>query len=96
MKVSAPFLKLNLIKTPTLFMCGEKDWNVPLINSEQMYQGLRRLGIDTMLIIYPGEHHSLSTPSYKKDRYDRYLAWFGHFLKGDAAKVPPPPPPKKE
>lgn len=91
-KVSQPFLKLNQIKTPTLFMCGEKDWNVPLINSEQMYQGLRRLGVETMLIIYPGQHHSISTPSYVKDRYDRYLAWFGHYIKGDPNKLPPPPP----
>ncbi len=89
LKVSAPFLKLNQIKTPTLFMCGEKDWNVPLINSEQMYQGLRRLGIETMLIIYPGQPHSLLVPSYIQDRYQRYLAWFGYYLKGDANKVPP-------
>lgn len=89
LKVSYPFLKLNLIKTPTLFMCGEKDMNVPLINSEQMYQGMRRLGIETMLIIYPGEHHGLATPTYLKDRYDRYVAWFAHYLKGAAEKVPP-------
>ena len=93
-KVSQPFLKLNQIKTPTLFLCGDQDWNVPLINSEQMYQGVRRLGIDTMLIIYPGEHHSINTPSFVKDRYRRYLAWFGHYVKGEKDKVPPPEPAK--
>lgn len=88
-KVS-PFFNLGKVKTPTLFICAEKDWNVPLINSEQMYQGLRRLGIDTMLIVYPDElSHTVSTPSYVKDLFQRYLAWFGHYLKGEPSKVPP-------
>lgn len=88
-KLSGPFLGMNKIKTPTLFLCGEVDWNVSLINSEQMYQGLARLGIDTMLIVYPGQSHGISKPSYVKDRYERYLAWYGHFLKGEPNKVPP-------
>jgi dipeptidyl aminopeptidase/acylaminoacyl peptidase len=91
----SPFFKMDKIKTPTLFICAEKDWNVPLINSEQMYQGMRRLGIETMLIVYPNEtSHIISTPSYVKDRFERYLAWYGHYLKGEPSKVPPPP--KKE
>lgn len=96
LKVSQPFLKLNQIKTPTLFLCGEKDWNVPLINSEQMYEGLRRLGIDTMLIIYPGQHHGISAPTYVKDRYERYLAWYGHYVKGEGDRIPPPEPKKTD
>jgi dipeptidyl aminopeptidase/acylaminoacyl peptidase len=93
----SPFLRMKNIKTPTLFVCAEKDWNVPLINSEQMYQGLRRLGIDTMLIVYPDEEsHVISTPSYIKDRFERYLAWYGHYLKGEPEKVPPPPKKEKD
>ncbi|MGY8982853.1 MAG: S9 family peptidase, partial [Cytophagales bacterium] len=38
LKVSYPFLNANDIVTPTLFLVGEKDYNVPLIGSEQMYQ----------------------------------------------------------
>ncbi|MCI0613974.1 S9 family peptidase, partial [bacterium] len=80
-KLSA-FFNVTKVKTPTLFVCGQSDWNVPLVNSEQMYQALRRLGIDTMLIIYPDQSHSITTPSYIKDRFDRYLAWYGHYLQG--------------
>jgi dipeptidyl aminopeptidase/acylaminoacyl peptidase len=61
-------------------MGGEKDWNVPIINSEQLYQALKRLGVETQLVVYPGEYHSISTPSYAKDRYQRYLKWFGAHL----------------
>lgn len=77
---SYPFLHADRIKTPTLFLCGERDFNVPLLNSEQMYQALRSNGIDTQLIIYPGQYHGLSKPSYLKDRLQRYIAWYGKYL----------------
>ena len=79
--VSSAFLHANRILTPTLFLCGEKDWNVPLINSEQMYQALKSLGRDTQLIIYPGQHHGLTKPSYQRDQYRRYLEWYDAHLK---------------
>ncbi|MDH4107256.1 MAG: S9 family peptidase [Gammaproteobacteria bacterium] len=83
LKISYPFFHADRIKTPTLFMCGEKDFNVPLINSEQMYQALRSLDIPTQLVIYPGQNHGLSKPSYIQDRLERMLEWFGRYL--DAA-----------
>jgi dipeptidyl aminopeptidase/acylaminoacyl peptidase len=81
LKISYPLLKADRIKTPTLFMSGEKDFNVPTAGSEQMYQALRTLGIPTELIIYPGQFHGITVPSYQKDRFDRWLAWFGKYLK---------------
>ncbi len=76
-KVSYPFLHANRIKTPTLFLCGESDFNVPLLNSEQMYQALHSLGVATELVIYPEQFHGLTKPSYMIDRYRRFLAWWG-------------------
>ena len=80
LNVSHPFLSADEIVTPTLFLVGEKDWNVPLIGSEQMYQALKHLEIPTQLVIYPNEHHGLSKPSYIKDRLDRYLDWYEKYL----------------
>ncbi len=34
----SPFNRVTKIKTPTLIMGGEIDWNVPIINGEQMYR----------------------------------------------------------
>jgi dipeptidyl aminopeptidase/acylaminoacyl peptidase len=87
LKVSYPFFKADRIHTPTLFMCGEKDFNVPLLGSEQMYQALRSLGIDTELVIYPGQRHGISTPSYRVDRLERYLAWYGKYLKAPSTST---------
>jgi hypothetical protein len=46
-----------------------------------MYQALKSLGIDTQLIIYPNENHGISRPSYVRDRYERYLAWYDKYVR---------------
>lgn len=79
-KISYPFLHADRIETPTLFMCGEKDFNVPLINSEQMYQALRSLNVPTQLVIYPDQFHGLKKPSYIQDRLERMIDWYGRYL----------------
>jgi len=80
LKVSYPFLNVEKIKTPTLYMVGEKDFNVPAVGGEQMYQALKSLGVPTEFIIYPGQHHGIGVPSYQKDRYTRYLDWYAKYL----------------
>jgi len=84
-RVSFPFLHADRIITPTLFLCGQEDFNVPLLNSEQMYQALRSLGRDTQLVIYPGQYHGITKPSYQRDRLERYLAWYDKYLMPKAA-----------
>jgi dipeptidyl aminopeptidase/acylaminoacyl peptidase len=84
-RVSQPFLRADRIRTPTLFLCGQEDWNVPLINSEQMYQALKSLGRQTELVIYPGESHGIRRPSFVLDRMERYLSWYGDHLGGSPA-----------
>jgi dipeptidyl aminopeptidase/acylaminoacyl peptidase len=80
-KISYPFFHADRIKTPTLFLGGEKDFNVPLIGGEQMYQALKSLGVDTELVIYPNQFHGIRIPSYQKDRLERYVAWYDKYLK---------------
>jgi dipeptidyl aminopeptidase/acylaminoacyl peptidase len=80
-KISYPFLHAYRIKTPTLFLGGERDFNVPIQGGQQMYQALRSLGVDTQMVIYPNENHGISRPSYVRDRYERYLAWYDKYLK---------------
>ncbi|HEU5131597.1 MAG TPA: S9 family peptidase, partial [Pyrinomonadaceae bacterium] len=80
-KISYPFLHADRIQTPTLFLGGERDFNVPVQGSQQMYQALRSLGIDTQLIIYPNENHGIQRPSYQRDRMERYLTWYDKYVK---------------
>jgi len=81
MRNSYPFFHADRISTPTLFLAGDKDFNVPLLNSEQMYQALRSRGVATQLIVYPGQFHGIRRPSFLRDRYQRYLDWYAKYLK---------------
>jgi dipeptidyl aminopeptidase/acylaminoacyl peptidase len=80
-KLSYPFFKADRIKTPTLFLSGEKDFNVPTAGAEQMYQALQSLGVPTQLVVYPGQFHGIAMPSYRRDVAVRYLGWFDKYLK---------------
>ncbi|MBL0170932.1 MAG: S9 family peptidase [Gemmatimonadaceae bacterium] len=83
-KVSYPFWHADRITTPTLFLGGEKDFNVPIAGGEQMYQALTSLGVPSQMVVYPGQFHGITRPSFVRDRYDRYLAWYGKYLMGIA------------
>jgi dipeptidyl aminopeptidase/acylaminoacyl peptidase len=87
-KVS-PYYRVANITTPTLFMGGDIDWNVPILGGEQMYQALKSLGRETELIVYPGEFHSLKAPSHIKDRLERHLSWYAHYVKADGSPAQP-------
>jgi dipeptidyl aminopeptidase/acylaminoacyl peptidase len=54
---------------------------------------MKSLGREAELVVYPREYHEFKTPSHLKDRLERYLAWYAHYVKGDPA--PPTPPPSK-
>jgi dipeptidyl aminopeptidase/acylaminoacyl peptidase len=86
---TSPFYKVASVTTPTLFMGGEIDWNVPILGGEQMYQAMKSLGRTTELVVYPGEYHEFKTPSHLKDRLERYLAWYAHFIKGENSSPNP-------
>jgi dipeptidyl aminopeptidase/acylaminoacyl peptidase len=81
LKLSYPLFHADRIHTPTLFIGQTKDFNVPLAGSEQMYQALRTLGVPTELVIYPGEYHDLTRPSFMRDQIERVAAWFERYTR---------------
>ncbi len=85
----SPIYKVANITTPTLFMGGDVDWNVPIVGGEQMYEAMKSLGRETELVVYPGEFHSFKTPSHIKDRLERNLSWYAHYVKADGSPARP-------
>ena len=81
LKISYPFTHADRIKTPTLFMVGQSDFNVPSEGSEQMYAALKTLNIPTKLVVYPNQFHGISVLSYQIDRFNRYIEWYDKYLK---------------
>ena len=91
-KLSYPFFHVERIKTPTLFMGGDKDFNVTLVGGEQMYQALKSTGVEAGLIVYPGQFHGFTRPSFIRDRYQRWFDWYDTHL-GIKRPAPAPPAP---
>ncbi len=89
-QVGYPFFHADRIRTPTLFMGGDKDFNVPLNGGEQMYQALKSLNVPAELIVYPGQFHGFTRPSFIKDRYQRWFDWYDKWVLGKTA--PPAAP----
>jgi len=85
----APLWHVKDIHTPTMFIGGNIDWNVPVLGGEQMYESLKALGRDTLLVVYPDEYHEFRTPSHIKDLNERYLAWYAHYVKADGTPARP-------
>ncbi|MBZ5701233.1 MAG: S9 family peptidase [Acidobacteriia bacterium] len=78
---SSPFLYLKNAKTPTLILQGEADSIDPLGQSQELYRGLKRYGVETELVVYPRENHGFAEEKHVLDRLKRILAWYDKHLK---------------
>ena len=76
---------VDKITTPTMWVGGKEDWNVPILHSEMMYQAVKSMGREALLVVYPNMHHGISLPYYRKDLHQRYLAWYDQHLKPEMA-----------
>ncbi len=76
----SPLLQAGQVTTPTIFLGGRDDWNVPVLNAELFYQSLRKRGIDTQLVVYPDSHHGGWIPEFQKDYLLRVRQWFDQHL----------------
>ena len=60
----SPLAHVKHATTPTLFIHGEADNDVPITQAEEMYTALRKLGVAATLARYPGEGHGFHRPSF--------------------------------
>jgi dipeptidyl aminopeptidase/acylaminoacyl peptidase len=83
---ASPIAYVKSVATPTLFLHGEQDNDVPIAQAEEMYTGLRRRGIDAALVRYPREGHGFREPKHRLDIVTRTLEWLDKYLMPSAAK----------
>ncbi len=76
---------VDKITTPTMWVGGKEDWNVPIIHAEMMYQAVKSMGREALLVVYPNMYHGINLPYYRKDLHQRYLAWYDQHLKPEIA-----------
>ncbi|MEO8678564.1 MAG: S9 family peptidase [Vicinamibacterales bacterium] len=71
----------NKVKTPTLFLHGENDNDVPIAEAEQFFIALKDVGVDTVMVRYPREGHGLRETKHVVDALDRSIAWYRKYFK---------------
>jgi len=75
------------ITTPHLLITGEGDWNVPGVNTRELYYALRRLGKECVWVNYWNDGHGLGAAADEatyQDKWDRVIDWYAtHFEKAD-------------
>ncbi len=65
------------VKTPTMVLTGEEDYRTPMSDSEQYYQALKLLGVESVLVRVPGEPHGISRiPSHHVSKILHIVGWF--------------------
>jgi dipeptidyl aminopeptidase/acylaminoacyl peptidase len=70
------------VKTPTMVLTGEEDWRTPMSDSEQYYQALKLLGIESVLVRVPNEPHGIRVrPSHEMSKILHIIGWFDQHRK---------------
>ena len=80
---SSPFVHLKKAKTPTLVLQGDADTVDPLGQSQELYRGLKRYGVEAEFVVYPREAQGFHEEKHLVDRLNRILAWYDKYLKKD-------------
>jgi len=84
----SPLAHVQNVKTPTLFLHGEIDHDVPITQAEEMYVALGKLGVPTTIARYPDEGHGFRRPSHIVDSIQRTDRWFDQYLGGGSGATP--------
>jgi len=73
----SPLSVVNRVRTPTIVICGERDWRTPISQSEMYFTALKLCGVDAALVRYPDNNHSLEWhPSHWLDLIEHLDIWF--------------------
>jgi dipeptidyl aminopeptidase/acylaminoacyl peptidase len=80
----SPFAKADGIDCPLLIIHSEQDWRCPLEQAQRLFEHLLRRGVETELLLFPGEGHELSRsglPSHRIQRFEAILEWWERHLR---------------
>ena len=73
--------ELGKYKTPTLVVCGEKDYRVPYTQSLEFFNALQRQGVPSKLMVFPDEGHWVLKPQNAQLWYKTFLDWLAEYVK---------------
>ncbi|KNC19508.1 peptidase S9 [Arthrobacter sp. RIT-PI-e] len=78
-----PFAKIGDVRTPAFVIHSEEDLRCPIEQAQRYYTALRKQGVETEMLIFPGETHELSrsgSPWHRRQRFEHILRWWARHL----------------
>ncbi len=79
----SPLFMADKIHTPLLLLHGNKDTNVPIGESIQLYNALKLLDREVEFITVDGSDHIVIDFEKRKEWHATIMAWFERWLRGD-------------
>ena len=77
----SPMYYVKGVTTPTLILHGEADLRVPISQSYELYNALKRHGVTTQMVVYPGMPHGPNNPAQRLDIMERHFEWVERCLR---------------
>ena len=75
----SPMAHVGAVRTPTLVIHSENDWRCPVEQGQRWFVELKRRGVETELLLFPGEGHELTRsgrPKHRVTRFEHVLDWW--------------------
>jgi dipeptidyl aminopeptidase/acylaminoacyl peptidase len=82
----SPMKYITNAKTPTMIHVVEGDPRVPSPQSVELHMGLKKLGVDTELFMYPGRSHGIPDPRNRLVKSVSEMAWMDYYVRGMGQK----------
>jgi dipeptidyl aminopeptidase/acylaminoacyl peptidase len=80
-RAQSPITYVRSVKAPTLVMGNVMDSNVPLVNAQEWYHGLRDNGVPVEFYAYPDSSHLPHDIVQVSDVYRRWVGWMEKYLR---------------
>lgn len=77
---SSPIMFIKNAHAPSLIVSGDRDAEVPITQSYEYWNALRRLGVKTEFVVYPDEGHFFFKRADQIDVTSRLIEWFNTYL----------------
>jgi dipeptidyl aminopeptidase/acylaminoacyl peptidase len=81
---SSPMTFIKKVHTPTLILAGDRDAEVPISQSYEYWNALRRHGVKTEFVVYPDEGHDFVQHANQVDLMTRTIEWLNQNLPASA------------
>jgi dipeptidyl aminopeptidase/acylaminoacyl peptidase len=89
---ASPLKHAHNVRTPTLILHSDMDFQLPIEQGEQWFRALQHYGVPSELVLFPRENHNLirtGEPRHLVESFNWQIYWFDRYLNGNTKAKPP-------